>query len=113
MKDHKMCVERSDIIEILDGRLETVNIKLDFIKEQTTRTNGRVTEVERKVHDMEVGDAARYTSCPQLNRIQAIESAVISHQEMKKLVIKGISIAGIFFTILFGLVTLILRYNII
>jgi len=117
MKKDNMCVERKDIINILDDKLETVNTKLDYIKEQTTRTNSRVNRVEDDVIKIKLGDAGRAVSCPQLPTIKeqsehlvALQKSSMTQKQLRNVIIKGITITGLFFTVLFGLITLILRY---
>ena len=109
MNEHKMCINREEIKEILDNKLEIVNHKLDNIEYQTTKTNSRVNMLEDKVHNIEVNSAARLESCPYGKRIDEIAVAVITQKQLRNLLIKGITIAGVFFTILFSLVGIIFR----
>lgn len=106
-----------DIIKKYDSKSsnynEVINYKLDSIENQTTRTNGRLTELERKVQEIEKDGAHRIATCPQADIISKLVENSITVNTMKKLVIRGITIAGIFFTILFALLRLIMNENII
>lgn len=106
-----------DVIKKYDSKSsnynEVINYKLDSIENQTTRTNGRLTELERKVQEIEKDGAHRIATCPQADIIARLHENSITVNTMKKLVIRGITIAGIFFTILFGLLRLIMNGNII
>lgn len=83
--------------------LKIINYKLDSIEEQTTKTNGRLTKVEEKVHGLEISDATRIQNCPQAKKIDELIESSISVRTIKNMVIRGIVIAGIFFTILFSI----------
>ena len=83
--------------------LEIINYKLDAIELQTTKTNSRLTKVEDQVKDLEFSDATRIVSCPQASKIDQLIESSISTKTIKNIVIRGIVIAGIFFTILFGI----------
>lgn len=118
-KENKdMCIERKEIIEILDDKLGTVNNKLDNIVRQTTKTNSRVDKLEDEVKDIRIEDAGRFESCPQQPNIEilnetmnTVKQNLISQKQMRNLMLKAITIAGIFFTVLFGLIALILRWS--
>ncbi len=88
---------------------EVINYKLDSIEAQTTRTNGRLTDVEKKVQNIEIDKASRLASCPQSEIIKQIHETTISTNEMRRIIIRGITLAGVFFAILFALLRIILE----
>lgn len=115
-----MNIERSEINQILDAKLETfnaqnkglfdvINTKLDYIKEQTTKTNSRVIKLEEKDVERDIYMASRKLSCPQEERIDQLVVNSIQVKELRGFMIKTVTIAGIFFTILFGLIRVIIE----
>ncbi len=91
------------------NRYEIINYKLDSIETQTTKSNGRLVEVEKKVNDLEIDNAKRILTCPQEEKIKQLMETSMSTSVMRKIVIRGITIAGIFFAILFGLLRLLIE----
>lgn len=130
-KKEKILVDPDELKKILkgavnetfDNRLEIINYKLDAIESQTTRTNGRVTDLESKVNELERDGIRRLVTCPQQETFDAFEYEIseikdntneingrlIESSAIKNLMLKSITIAGVFFTILFGLIFGILR----
>lgn len=72
------------IQELLEIRLTSLNEKIDtnnnhmldvlgFIREQTTKTNGRVTALELRVNEV-ISDGSRHVlNCPRITEIQKLE----------------------------------------
>lgn len=72
------------IQELLETRLNSLNEKIDtnnknmldvlgFIREQTTRTNGRVTTLEARVLTLITDESKHVLNCPRINEIQKLE----------------------------------------
>jgi hypothetical protein len=84
---------------------EIINLKLEHIKEQTTRTNGRVTVLEDKVAEHLPHNI---TKCPQSATIESLKTSMITSKGIKTFLISSIVltsvIIGTIFTIykLFG-----------
>lgn len=121
---NNVLVNREELKEILessvnntfDNRLEIINYKLDAIGLQTTRTNGRVNDLEDKVDELEKDGIKRLLTCPQKESFVSIEKDINELKEnsiktgtIKGMVLKSITIAGIFFTILFGFIFGVLK----
>jgi hypothetical protein len=64
----------------MHDRLDALDKKTDRIETQTTKTNGRVTELEREVHN-ELPHTAE--GCPQKDVIENIYKIVISDEAIK------------------------------
>lgn len=70
--------------ELLETRLNSLNEKLDinnknmlevlgFIREQTTKTNGRVTSLELRVNEI-ISDGSKHVlNCPRIHEIEKLE----------------------------------------
>lgn len=118
MEDKSFRFDRKELIKFVDdvidsyskktsGQYEIINFKLDAIENQTTRTNGRLGELEKRVLDIEKDNIGRILTCPQSETINELVSNSISVKTMKKIVVQAVVFAGIFFTILFGLIRLL------
>ncbi len=91
---------------------EIINYKLDSIEAQTTRTNGRLTDLENRVKDIEIEKGGRISTCPYSETIKKLSEDSITVNAIKRMLIQGIVIAGLFFTILFGILRLIMNESI-
>jgi hypothetical protein len=96
---------------LMNAQFETVHERLDAIEKQTTKTNGRVSELEEEVHK-ELPHTK--DGCPQKNVIEAIHDIVIGEEailkrklsegEMKHAItVRWIMISGIIVSILISL----------
>ena len=102
-----------NVVDKYDGKsikqFEIIDLKLTQIEKQTTKTNGRVTDLEKKVFEMEKDGVGRALTCPYIDKInETIENSVTT-KTLKKAIIQVITIVGIFFTILFGLLRLLIE----
>lgn len=61
----------------LDGRLEKVEI-------QTTKTNGRVSDLEKKTNNIELKEATHILSCPNIEKINKINEDLSEYRFFKK-----------------------------
>jgi len=50
--------------EVLTEKFSNVNLQLGAIKEQTTKTNGRVNKLEAKMEETELRNSTHILSCP-------------------------------------------------
>ena len=76
----------------IKGRLNVMQAHLVHIKEQTTRTNGRVTALEEAVDALHEADTKHTITCPNIPRIVALENAELSRKTITKF-IAGVSVA--------------------
>lgn len=103
--------ERKEIKELLDNHLvslmaqhnvkyQIIDFKLDAIKEQTTKTNGRVSKLEEReqIHVM---------NCPMISRVRNLEDNQLTEKAIKKWVIRTISLMAIGITIILGIAKLL------
>ena len=68
----------------LDSQFMRVHEKLDYIKEQTTKTNSRVADVEGRVSDVEDEVVKHPTNCPQVAKIETINKDLEVYRVIKK-----------------------------
>jgi hypothetical protein len=70
--------------DMLETRLDSLNEKIDtnnknllevlgFIREQTTKTNGRVTALEIQVHTVVLDESRHVINCPRIVDIQKLD----------------------------------------
>jgi hypothetical protein len=92
------------VITSLNGKIdhlrETVELKLDRIEEQTTRTNGRVTVLETKPHKIE--------NCPQAELIGRLRDDMISNTAERKFTMKVAGAIATVISIIIGIVGLLI-----
>jgi len=84
----------------LDLQFVRVHEKLDYIKEQTTKTNSRVSDVEGRVSEVEDEVIKHPTNCPQVAKIEGINKDLEVYRVIKKypklvLVLIAIFVIGI------------------
>jgi hypothetical protein len=86
---------------LIEDRFTNLDIKLNSIHEQTSKTNGRVTNLELKTFNLEKADIQHTITCPQAPRLKTIEdklnrSAAINMWLLRALGIAA-SLVGIFY----------------
>lgn len=104
--------------ELLESRLDSLNEKIDinnkhivevlsYIKEQTTRTNGRVTILETKVNEIIINESKHIMSCPRITDIKELEQKLDTFAEENFIIkvlnrwpkqVVGVIIAGVIIT---------------
>lgn len=77
----------------IDGKFELIKQELGQIKEQTTKTNGRVTRLEEKTEVLKINDIEHVTHCPHASRIQSLENSELSKKSIYKFI--GVAAAAI------------------
>jgi len=91
--------DRKELNQILEQKFEIINTKLDFIKEQVTKTNGRVDELEDKVEVLEKSEIAHVVNCPVNPKLRIIEDRLLSQYAVKKYMAymlgAGVAIGGL------------------
>jgi len=80
----------SGVMARQDSKFEIIQFKLDYIKEQTTRTNGRVTKIEDTISDLEKHPA----SCILASKVRIIEDALLSQTSIKRWIAASIALTG-------------------
>lgn len=92
----------------MDAEFTVINTQLTQIKEQTTKTNGRVSELEPKVQELQLREVTHYTECPNVKKIDDINGKLLEYNffmKHPKTVIAGIAVVC-FFMIATSLLTL-------
>lgn len=79
---------------LMNSQFINVNDKLESIEEQTKKTNGRVTELEKmsNLHTIAINGYA--SKCPQEVRIRGLEDNTLSSKVVKKWIAGSIGIAS-------------------
>ena len=73
------------IVAQQDAKFDIIDFKLDAIKEQTTKTNGRVTKLEDK-------ESLHIKDCPIRPKVEALEKESNVRFGIKHFIITGIAI---------------------
>jgi predicted nuclease with TOPRIM domain len=88
----------------INGRYNVIHSNLIQIKEQTTKTNGRVTALEDKLEKLEKTEIQHIINCPNTGRISVLETAEISRKSVFRFVsivaVVAASTAGIVIAII-------------
>lgn len=67
----------------LKSNYNQINLKLDYIKEQTTATNSRTTKNETEIRELQRAEDKHYVSCPQLPIIKEIQTDILKLKKYK------------------------------
>lgn len=88
------------------GRFNVIHANLVQIKEQTTKTNGKVSKLETDVKTLYENDIKHALNCPFASRVEELEKSEISRKSVLKFV--GVTIVAT--GTIVGIVTAILDY---
>ncbi len=73
--------------------LQLIGQKVDFIKDQTTKTNGRVTVVEEGISELENKSEKHYFACPNNQHIRNIQDTLLSRKTIRNWLLASVGIA--------------------
>jgi len=76
----------------LNGEFKVIKTELSQIKEQTTKTNGRVTSMEKEVGLIKLREVEHKTNCPNTLRIRTLEKSDVSRKSVLKFISVSIGI---------------------
>jgi hypothetical protein len=68
----------------IHAQFSNVQDVLERIEKQTTKTNSRVDKLETKITDIEKGNLKHLTDCPQVPKIEKINSDLEEYRMLKK-----------------------------
>ena len=78
---------RKQITGELSGQYNLIKNDLSHIKEQTTKTNGRVTKLEGQMQNVLLQEASHDQNCPVLSRVEILEKSELRKQSIYKFLI--------------------------
>ena len=76
--------QRKQITSELSGQFSLIANDLAHIKEQTTKTNGRVTKLEGQMQTVLISEATHGQNCPVMPRLEALEKSELRKQSIYK-----------------------------
>ncbi len=80
----------------LSGQFNLITQELSHIKEQTTKTNGRVNKLESQMQGVLISEAGHDKNCPVIGKVEALEKSELRKQSIYKfLTWFGVSLAGL------------------
>jgi hypothetical protein len=74
----------SGLTTTMNAQFINVHERLDDIKTQTTKTNGKVSSLETDVTALKVNDVTHIINCPQTAKIESIEKDLNEYHFFKK-----------------------------
>lgn len=77
------------LTKVMSAQFINVHDKLDAIEKQTTRTNGRVTELETK-------ENTHVVNCPVTKKVERIDEELTEYRMLRKYPKLGVTIIAIF-----------------
>jgi hypothetical protein len=76
--------EQSDYRLFLQSEFKHIRSELSFIKEQTTKTNSRVSHLENDIVSLKLSDANHVINCPVNPKVDQIKDDLEEYRVMKK-----------------------------
>lgn len=89
----------------INGRYNVIHSNLIQIKEQTTKTNGRVTALEDKLEKLEKTEIQHIINCPNTKRIGELENNELG----RKSIFRFVSIVALVVASVTGLVIAVME----
>lgn len=89
----------------INGQFNLIKQELHFIKDQTTKTNGRVTRHDELFHKMELIEKDHFLKCPNTERISTLEDDRTGKKSIESFVVK----VGMFVAAVTGIVIAIIE----
>jgi len=68
---------------LLGGKFDVINVKLDAIEKQTTKTNGRVNVIEMDIQGLKDANKVHVVSCPNTAKITTLEQMEFGRKAVK------------------------------
>jgi hypothetical protein len=78
----------------VSGQYLLIKQELEYIKEQVTRTNGRVTRHDETLTSLQLESREHFIKCPQADRIDLLEQSETSRKSIYKFVVWVGSVVG-------------------
>ena len=78
----------------IENKFNVIDIKLSHILEQTTKTNGRVTALEKDVNALKINEINHIINCPIKPKLEVIEKEVNKSTNVKSFLIKTVAVTG-------------------
>lgn len=77
-----------------ESGLDIINYKLDAIKADTTKHNGRLSKAESRLETIERNELTHASRCPHQNKINDISKVLDGQKSIKSFITKTISLTG-------------------
>ena len=94
--------------KLINAQFDNVHDKLDAIKAQTEKTNGRVTAAEKAIEDLKQKNLVHYANCPIEPRVRELENHDLEASAIKKTFSKALRNLSLILTIFATIITLVI-----
>jgi hypothetical protein len=93
----------------MENHYTIVTLKLDSIKEDTTKTNGRVNKLEDEVKRLAIEDQKHMVSCPIAIEVRELKNTVSEMRNRKRFIFSTITLNTIILGIIGTIVAIFLN----
>lgn len=94
---------------ILKGSLEVIEVKLDAIKSDTAKTNGKVAEHEKEIQKLKEINIGHVMNCPNTAKLTKLEQMEISRKAVSSFTWRQIGAIGVIAGLILSLLTFLLK----
>ena len=91
----------------IESTYSIIDVKLNNIQEQTSKTNGRVTKLEDAVKTLQINDNNHIINCPQAPKLQKLQQDVDSVKNVKNFLIGSVAFIGVVVGIIYSIIKII------
>lgn len=85
---------------LVNAQFDTVHERLNEIKEQTTKTNGGLTDAKKDIEELKLANMQHIIDCPAMPQIQAIRDNLVEYNWFKKHPVLGGTIVVVAVTLI-------------
>jgi threonine aldolase len=97
-------------IEIkMDSNKAETNLKLDAIKAETSKTNGKVAEHEKLIRELLNSDSKHLAKCPNTEKIITLEKMEIGRKAISSFTWKQVTLGGIIAGLIISLLQILIK----
>lgn len=93
----------------IDGKFNLIKQELNFIKEQTTKTNGRVTKHDEIIQSIQMIEKDHFIKCPNTDRLGLLEDSETARKSVYRFIILVGSFVSTFIVIVIAIIELIIK----
>jgi predicted nuclease with TOPRIM domain len=86
-----------------------IDVKLDSIKSETSKTNGRVTQLEHEVSTLKNAELSHLVKCPNTEKIINLEKMEVGRKAVSSFTWKQVTLGGVIAGLILTLAQLLIK----